>query len=76
LKKINHIIIDKDRCKSCGLCIVECKKTLLHISEEINASGYHPVEIVEPDKCIGCSLCAVTCPDGAIELIVEELGDE
>ena len=68
----NILVIDKDRCKSCGLCVLQCKKGLLSLSHEINKQGYHPVMIAEPDKCIGCTMCSIMCPDSVIEVYREE----
>ncbi len=68
----NILVIDKDKCKSCELCIGQCKKGLLSISKEINKLGYHPVCITKPEECIGCTMCAIMCPDSVIEVYREE----
>lgn len=66
------ITFDKDRCKGCSLCIPFCPYNLIKLSEKINSSGYHPVEITDPNKCTGCASCARMCPDLAIEIVREE----
>jgi 2-oxoglutarate ferredoxin oxidoreductase subunit delta len=53
-------------CKGCELCVEVCPKAALEMSEERNASGYHPAVLVHPDKCNGCALCAEMCPESAI----------
>ena len=64
---MGHIIIDSKKCKACYLCINECPKSLLKISEEFNAMGAKIVEFSDPQKsCIGCAMCATRCPDLAI----------
>ena len=64
---MGHIIIDKDRCKACYLCINECPKELLQIGEELNSLGAKVVEFNDPqNSCIGCAMCATRCPDMAI----------
>lgn len=64
---MSHITIDRDRCKACYLCIKECPKQLIKISELTNSSGNKTVEFVdESGECIGCCMCAQRCPDLAI----------
>ena len=63
-----RIVIDRERCKECHLCILACKKTLIVATAEFNTRGYHPVASKDGDECTGCTLCAVTCPEAAIEV--------
>ena len=65
---MSHIVIDKDRCKGCYLCIDECPKKLLKVGEEVNSLGVHLVEFNDPNhECLGCAMCATRCPDLAIK---------
>jgi len=59
-----HII--KERCKGCGFCVEYCPKDVLKLSDEFNAKGYHPPEVVKPGECVNCDLCEMLCPDFAI----------
>jgi len=59
------IKINKDRCKGCYLCVVNCPQGLIKISTEMNVKGVKPV-IFSGGKCTGCGMCAVICPDGGI----------
>ncbi len=61
------IIIDTEKCKGCGLCVVACPKGSIVISEQSNAKGYYPPRQAN-DDCTGCCNCAVVCPDAAIEV--------
>ncbi|MGB9694731.1 MAG: 4Fe-4S binding protein [Caldisericaceae bacterium] len=60
------VIIDEQRCKSCGLCVSICPKKVLRISDKINSHGYHPVELFDNENCISCGFCYLICPDKAI----------
>ena len=60
------VVIDKERCKGCELCVGVCPLKLLVMSEDLNASGYHVALFTDNDKCTSCTLCATMCPDVAI----------
>jgi 2-oxoglutarate ferredoxin oxidoreductase subunit delta len=58
------VVIHRDRCKGCELCVNACPHHLLHLSTQLNTRGYHPVELDERSGvCTGCALCALVCPD-------------
>ena len=66
------ILIQRDRCKGCALCVNACPHHLLHLSAQINTRGYHPVELDESTgTCTGCALCALVCPDVALTVYRE-----
>ena len=67
-------LIDKDRCKGCGLCVIVGPKKVLEISNELNTKGYFPAYQARPEDCIHCAICCTMCPDVAITIseIVEE----
>ena len=65
---MSHIVIDGDRCKACYLCISECPKNLIKISEKTNKLGDRVVEFNDSEGvCLGCAMCATRCPDMAIK---------
>lgn len=60
------VLVNEERCKSCGLCVAVCPKHVLKISEKLNAKGYHPVELFDNGNCISCGFCYLICPDASI----------
>ena len=65
---MSHIVIDDMRCKACYLCIKECPKKLIKVSEKTNKLGNKIVEFDDKNnECLGCAMCAMRCPDLAIK---------
>ena len=59
------IKINKDRCKGCYLCVVNCPNGLIKVSTDMNVKGARPAYFAG-GKCTGCGMCAVICPDCGI----------
>ncbi len=74
------IKIDKNRCKGCYLCIVNCPNSLIKIEKELNVkgvkaavfSGGKPARLKsksgQSGGCTGCAMCALICPECIIEV--------
>ena len=63
------VIVNKERCKGCNLCVVACPCSVLQLQEhEVNNRGYHYSHMAQAEKCIGCQSCALVCPDACIEV--------
>ena len=61
------IKIDRQRCKGCYLCIVNCPNGLIKISDKLNIKGVKPASF-SGGKCTACTMCAVICPECIIEV--------
>jgi len=62
------IVIDKDKCKGCLLCVTFCPKELIKKSAHLNKRGVNFVEFQDTGECAGCLQCAIICPDCCIEV--------
>ncbi len=65
---MDKIVVDKERCKGCSLCVIACPKKSIELSAEFNTAGYHPAVFNDSDECTGCGFCYIMCPDVAIEV--------
>ena len=52
------IVVDKERCKGCGVCASACPCDVLALSAEVNSKGYPVAWMVNPRFLHGlCLLC-------------------
>lgn len=56
----NGILIDKDKCVKCNLCVKVCPVRALTMAEE--------APVVDSESCILCLCCHETCLNGAISI--------
>jgi 2-oxoglutarate ferredoxin oxidoreductase subunit delta len=62
-----RIVIDREVCKGCELCVVACPPHVIKLGDSLNSQGYRPAALVDPEgHCTGCGVCALVCPDVAI----------
>jgi 2-oxoglutarate ferredoxin oxidoreductase subunit delta len=62
------VVIDRELCKGCYLCIRACPVKVLEQDIRPNASGSYPSMPVRVEKCIACGNCFEVCPDVCIEV--------
>ena len=63
-----YIEIDQELCKGCAICAFFCPKSVIFISNKLNANGYKVAAVNSASECTGCAICAVACPEVAIEV--------
>ena len=57
-----EIVIDKERCKGCAVCVGACPNQVIELSKNVNGKGYNYAEAVKDASC------AIVCPDGVISV--------
>jgi len=67
------IVINRERCKGCHLCLEVCPTQVIEVDPELNKKGYQPAKFNDTEQkgkkgCTGCTMCAVVCPEVAIEV--------
>ena len=72
-KTKGKIVIDRERCKGCQLCIEVCPNHRIGGRGALNKKGYSPAHFKEDAQegekgCTGCAQCATVCPEVAIEV--------
>ena len=72
MAKKGKVIIDRELCKGCLLCLRACPVKVLSADTELNSSGSHPSKVTDEDKCIACGNCYEVCPDVCIEIFEVE----
>ena len=63
-----RVIINREMCKGCYLCIRSCPAKALEKDTEINSSGIYPSKPAEGGRCIACGNCYEVCPDVCIQV--------
>lgn len=54
------IIVDREKCIRCGLCVEICPEDILVMEEN--------VKVVYPEECCWCGACEIDCPEKAIKV--------
>ncbi|MCL2039473.1 MAG: ferredoxin family protein [Bacteroidetes bacterium] len=64
-KAKGKIVIDTEKCKGCGVCVVACPQKCISLGDKLNLKGY-TFAIQDATNCVGCAACGIICPDAAI----------
>lgn len=67
-----RVVIDREWCKGCGLCVHVCPNQGLITEDKLNEKGYFPAKHSQAVKCTGCGMCVLVCPEMAIEIVDDE----
>ena len=63
-----HPVFDES-CAGCSLCVINCPKHCLQISEPAyHGDVFTKAVLVNPKDCLGCGLCVAACPIEAVWL--------
>ena len=76
MAKRGKVVINRETCKGCYLCIRACPVKVLEKDAEPNSTGTYPAKQTGSDsgpRCIACGNCYEVCPDVCIQVF--ELGD-
>ena len=66
------VVVNREECKGCGLCVESCPQHGMELCPELNHYGAHPARQVE-GHCTGCGICYLVCPEpGAITVYKRE----
>jgi 2-oxoglutarate ferredoxin oxidoreductase subunit delta len=57
------VVIGRELCKGCFLCIRACPVKVLEEDPQSNVTGTYPAKVVHGEKCIACGNCWEVCPD-------------
>ncbi len=64
-RKLKEIVVNREWCKGCGICVRFCPAEVLELDEDDKSS------VVRPDACTMCQMCELRCPDLAIEVLID-----
>jgi 2-oxoglutarate ferredoxin oxidoreductase subunit delta len=66
MAKRGKILIEREKCKGCALCVEACPLEVIGIEGSSNSWGYYPAFPKAPERCTACGSCYTICPDTAI----------
>jgi 2-oxoglutarate ferredoxin oxidoreductase subunit delta len=76
MAKRGKILIEREKCKGCALCVEACPFEVIEIEGSSNSWGYYPAHTKSPERCTACGSCFTVCPDTAITVFEITEGGE
>ena len=74
MSKKGKIVIDRELCKGCYLCIKACPVHVIEKDSDLNSSGSYAARPIQASSaresaaCIACGNCYEVCPDVCVEV--------
>jgi 2-oxoglutarate ferredoxin oxidoreductase subunit delta len=65
---MGQMILHPELCKGCEYCVVNCPKSAITLTGDINKNGYSTPRL-DRDRCIVCGICYNVCPDMVYEIV-------
>ncbi|WP_028319540.1 4Fe-4S dicluster domain-containing protein [Desulfobulbus elongatus] len=65
-RRLRELVIRREWCKGCGICVALCPKQVLELDGEDKSVP------ARPEDCICCRMCELRCPDLAITVLTDE----
>jgi 2-oxoglutarate ferredoxin oxidoreductase subunit delta len=65
---MGRLILHADLCKGCAYCVVNCPRSAISLSGDINKNGYN-TPVIDRDACVVCGVCYNVCPDVVYEIV-------
>lgn len=63
-------IIDEENCAGCSVCIENCPKDCLKLSDpKFHGDTRTIATVINKADCIGCGICSRVCPIEAITMV-------
>jgi 2-oxoglutarate ferredoxin oxidoreductase subunit delta len=69
IKKRTPVVIDRDLCTGCELCIYACPQSVLRGIPDVHRLEGRVAVVYNPALCTACRQCEDVCPDFCITVL-------
>ncbi len=70
LKKDGRLLIDREKCTACTLCVIDCPTKALVIHPNSEKASYQL--LFRQEACHACGVCEKSCPEHCLQLVDRE----